>query len=208
MAIRSRKAPELVYERSFWSLGKKRVIGMDEVGRGSLSGPVVVAAVCFSPHHKINQEIRDSKCISPHVRERLCDWIYTQAEAVALGLSPVAVIDDINILEATKLAMIQAASLISQVDQVLVDGRDTPDELKLPMIPIIKGDQLCYSIAAASIVAKVARDNLMSQLDLEYPVYGWKQNKGYGTKQHRIAIEKYGPTKHHRRSFLKKILPR
>lgn len=192
-------------EKDLYSKGINQIIGLDEVGRGSLVGPVVVAAVGFGQDHQDIDGIDDSKKLSASKRLELFDKILSQAEVVSCGLVDVDLIDEINILEATKYAMVQAIAQLDP-DLVLVDGRDVPDWDQCPVKTIIGGDRNCYSIAAASIVAKVVRDTLIEELHHDFPVFDWCKNKGYGTKNHREAIKIYGPTIHHRQKFIRKIL--
>jgi len=204
MSFISSITPNLEIEKKYWRQGIEFVAGVDEVGRGCLAGPVVVAAVIFSPDHIQSLEIKDSKLLSPAKRDKLFDFIYQNALDISVSLMTVDIIDQVNILEATKLAMIQAIETTS-AEQALIDGRDVPDS-QCSCQAIIKGDQKSYSIAAASIIAKVVRDALMTQLDYDFPNYDWAHNKGYGTKRHRQAILDHGPTVHHRAKFIRKIL--
>lgn len=197
--------PDLKRESEYWSQGKSRIVGIDEVGRGCLAGPVVVAGVVFDSNHQPHPEIRDSKLLSAKKRELLFEWIYEHASQIEISLMSVSVIDEVNILQATYVAMEQIIYLFEDLDQVLIDGRDAP-HATVPIETIIKGDQSCYSIAAASIVAKVVRDQMMVELHDQFPNYDWVNNKGYGTKKHRQAILTHGPTTHHRQTFLKRIL--
>lgn len=192
-------------ELDLWRQGFRRIVGIDEVGRGPLAGPVVAAAVAFDmARHIPIAEITDSKKLTAHQRECLAEQILIEALLVEVSLVPVDIIDEINILQATYVAMNQTV-LLSQADYVLIDGRDNPIE-HIPGQALIKGDARCYSIAAASIVAKVIRDSLMIELDQDWPMYGWRQNKGYGTQIHRQAILQHGPCRHHRQQFLRKLL--
>ncbi len=175
------------------------IAGVDEVGRGPWAGPVVTAAVIPGKNFDCNG-IQDSKKLSPQKREDLAERIRQQAD-VSIGSASVSEIDDLNILQATFLAMRRAVEGLSQSPGlVLVDGNKAPD-LPCPVQTVIKGDQISASIAAASIVAKVERDRLMSKLAEDYAGYGWERNKGYGTREHRDGLESHGITPHHRRSF-------
>ena len=177
---------------------------MDEAGRGPLAGPVVAAAVILNPGKKI-LGVDDSKKLSPSKRQRLKMEIEEKAVAVSVGIVDVETIDRINILEATKLAMKKALEgLEPAADFVLIDALTLPD-LTVAQYPIIKGDALSASIAAASIVAKETRDDMMRVYGELYPEYGFAKHKGYGTKDHIDAIRAYGPSPLHRRSFLKNI---
>ncbi len=194
---------KLAYERQLLSEGYKYICGVDEVGRGPLAGPVVCAAVIM-PLDDIIEGVDDSKKLSAKKRENLARLIAEKAVSLHISLIEPEKIDEINILEATKLCMKNAVeSLAVKPDFVLTDGNMKLD-VSLPQKSIIKGDALSYSIGAASIVAKVYRDNLMEGYAETYPEYGFKSNKGYGTAVHISAIEKYGLTPVHRRSFTKK----
>jgi ribonuclease HII len=188
------------YERGLWSCGKIHVAGVDEVGRGPLAGPVVAAAVIFAPHVFI-PEVDDSKVLPEADREVLYSEIFSQAKAVAVGIVDHAEIDELNILNATFKAMHAAlANLSVTPDHVLVDGNRF-EGTGIPFTTIIDGDALCFSIAAASIVAKVTRDRLMNEYDTRFPGYGFAKHKGYATKEHREAIFRLGYCDIHRRSF-------
>ncbi len=176
----------------------RRVAGVDEVGRGPLAGPVVAAAVILPERPPAG--LRDSKQLSPAARFRLDREIRATSE-VAIALASVAEIDRLNILAATMLAMSRAvAALALPPDAALVDGNRLP-ELPCPARAIVKGDARCAQIAAASIVAKVARDSLMRALAVAHPGYGWERNAGYGTAAHLAALARLGATPQHRRSF-------
>lgn len=194
---------KLAYERQLLSEGYEYICGVDEVGRGPLAGPVVCAAVIM-PLDDIINGVDDSKKLSAKKRESLSKLIAEKAVSLHISLIEPEKIDEINILEATKLCMKNAVeSLAVKPDFVLTDGNMKLD-VSLPQKSIIKGDALSYSIGAASIVAKVYRDNLMDGYAETYPEYGFESNKGYGTAEHISAIKKYGLTPVHRRSFTKK----
>lgn len=194
---------KLAYERQLLSQGYKYICGVDEVGRGPLAGPVVCAAVIM-PLDDIIEGVDDSKKLSAKKRERLSELILKKAVAAKISLVEPEKIDEINILEATKLCMKDAVEKLEiKPDFVLTDGNMKLD-ISFPQQSIVKGDALSYTIGAASIVAKVYRDNLMDGYAETYPEYGFKSNKGYGTAEHIAAIEKYGLTPAHRRSFTKK----
>ncbi len=183
--------------------GSGPVAGIDEAGRGPLAGPVVAAAVCF-PGLALPPAVRglidDSKQLSPARREAAFAAIL-EAGAVGTGEASVAEIDRLNILQATMLAMQRAvAALAVPPAAALVDGNRAP-ALPCPAHPLVGGDRLSLSIAAASIVAKVTRDRLMARLAAGHPGYGWERNAGYGTAAHRAALAALGPTPHHRRTF-------
>ncbi|MBN2689639.1 MAG: ribonuclease HII [Gammaproteobacteria bacterium] len=176
------------------------IVGIDEAGRGPLAGPVVAAAVILDPDSLI-EGLNDSKKLTERKREALYDLITANALSFAIASASVAEIDDINILQATLLAMQRAvAKLNIKPTFAQIDGNICP-KLDIPSEAIIKGDQLIPSISAASILAKVYRDRQMLALDLEYPQYGFAKHKGYGTKQHIDAIKQHSITPHHRRSF-------
>jgi ribonuclease HII len=188
------------FEKILHEHGCRYVAGVDEVGRGALAGPVVAAAVIFEGAGDYG-EYRDSKTLSPARRERLSARICREAKGVAFGMASGKVIDRINILRATHTAMRQALrNLPLHPDMVLVDGFWLPG-LQFPCIGIIGGDACSYTIAAASIVAKVKRDNLMRAMATHYPDYGFDHNMGYGTSHHLDALARHGPCCHHRRTF-------
>ncbi|MDV7338278.1 ribonuclease HII [Terasakiella sp. A23] len=187
------------------------VCGIDEAGRGPWAGPVTAAAVIFdqstlSPD--LAQSLNDSKKLSAKKREALIDQI--KAESIwAVGEASVEEIDELNILQATFLAMRRAVTgLSTRPDYALIDGNKLPPELGVPGHPVVKGDGLSCSIAAASIIAKVTRDQEMAKLAEEYPGYGWEKNAGYGVKLHQEGLMRLGVTPHHRKSFkpIKKIM--
>ncbi|MBP2057994.1 ribonuclease HII [Lactobacillus colini] len=186
------------YEKQFWSK-HQLVAGVDEVGRGPLAGPVVTAAVIISPEFDLI-DVNDSKKLSHNKRLELFPKILNKAVSVSVGLSNNDVIDKINIYEADRLAMKHAVEgLDVKPDALLVDAMNVP--VDLPQTSLIKGDSKSNSIAAASIVAKVFRDNLMEAYGEKYPEYNFKHNAGYGTKDHLEALKKYGPTPIHRKTF-------
>ncbi|HEX9610121.1 MAG TPA: ribonuclease HII [Candidatus Limnocylindria bacterium] len=187
-------------ERELRLAGYRRVAGIDEVGRGCLAGPVVAAAVILPERHRI-KGIRDSKMLPRARREALYAQIVDRAEAIGVGCVEVEVIDRINIYQATKLAMRQALDrLPDRPDHLLIDALSLR-EVELPQRPIIHGDAISASIAAASIVAKVTRDRICDEFDRRYPGYGFARNKGYGTRRHFDALVVDGPCEWHRRSF-------
>jgi len=175
------------------------IIGVDEVGRGPLAGPVISAAIILNKE-KIPEGINDSKKLSKKKREVINEELISQ-HSFAIGIASVEEIDKINILQASLLAMKRAVlNLNIKPQTILVDGNKLPD-LEYNMYPIIKGDSKSISIAAASIIAKVYRDKLMQDLSLQYPGYYWEKNSGYGTKQHLLALNSLGVTPIHRKSF-------
>jgi ribonuclease HII len=190
----------LYYEERFWSRGLSRVAGVDEVGRGPLAGPVVAAAVVL-PQGTLISGARDSKTLSRSRREELAAEILERGLVIGLGAASVREIDRLNILVSTRLAMSRAlAQLPLAPEHVVVDGLPVSG-LGWEHEAIVGGDGRVHSIACASIVAKVVRDRLMTRLSHRYPGYGWETNMGYGTEKHRSALERLGPTPHHRLSF-------
>lgn len=178
----------------------ERVAGVDEVGRGPLAGPVVAAAVVL-PRDCWIEGIDDSKRLNPDRRLDLSEKILASCAAVGIGAASAAEIDRLNILRATALAMRRAVARLGGADHLLVDGLAVPELGTETHTAIVGGDGCVHCISAASIVAKVTRDRLMARLSLRYPEYGWGRNMGYGTPEHRAALERLGPTPHHRRSF-------
>ena len=175
--------------------------GCDEAGRGCLAGSVYAAAVIL-PSDYTNNAINDSKKLSATQRKRLRTIIENDAIAWAIGVVTAAEIDEMNILNASILAMHRALDMLKVRPQaVIVDGNRFRSYQKLPFTTIVKGDATYLSIAAASILAKTYRDDYMAKIDLEYPQYGWKRNKGYPTREHRAAIRHYGASTYHRRTF-------
>jgi ribonuclease HII len=189
------------YERALWGQGYQRVMGLDEVGRGCLSGPVTAAGVILKPGSTLNENVADSKSIGLREREFLADEIKKTSLFWVVQQCPPQVIDKINILKATIRAMIMCTETDGATpDYLLVDGNRFTASL-IPHSCIVKGDDKSVSIAAASILAKVYRDRLMKNLHEEYPVFGWNKNVGYPTKAHFEGLSKYGYTKYHRKSF-------
>ncbi len=191
----------LTYQEQFYSDKVSFIVGVDEAGRGPLAGPVVAAAVVFSRAY-VNKEINDSKKLTSKKREALFDEIIKNALGYGIAIVEAKTIDEINIYEATKVAMKEAIKQIKcQYDLILTDAMKL-DNLDAEVIPIIKGDAKALPIAAASILAKVTRDHIMDDLAKKYPQYHFDKNKGYGTKDHLEALKKYGPIKDiHRYSY-------
>jgi ribonuclease HII len=176
------------------------IAGIDEAGRGPLAGPVVAAAVILDPGRRV-KGLRDSKVMTPEQREMVAADIRTKALAWAVASSDVGEIDSLNILRATLLAMKRAVELLAiRPIEALVDGDHCP-ELSCRAYAIIKGDRDVPAISAASIIAKTTRDALLTELDREYPMYGFARHKGYGTPEHLAALDLHGPCPHHRKSF-------
>lgn len=189
------------YETELRNQGINFIAGVDEVGRGPLIGSVVAACVVL-PQDFILEGLTDSKKLSEKKRDKYYDIIMEQALAVGIGEVSEKIIDDVNIYEATKIAMTKAIQEVREklkLEHVLIDAM--PLKLDIPSTSIIKGDAKSISIAAASVIAKVTRDRMMYELDEVYPMYELAKNKGYGTKKHIEAIEKYGITKYHRLSY-------
>lgn len=190
----------LSFERQAVKSGYRLIAGIDEAGRGPLAGPVVAAAVILPPGMYISG-VDDSKKLSPDKRERLFDIIMSQALSVGIGMGSPQLIDQINILQATRHSMLEAVSqLIPEPDYLLIDGISTINS-SIPQKTIKKGDSLSLSIAAASIIAKVTRDRLMRELDVRHPGYGFAGHKGYGSALHMEAIRHLGPSPVHRLTF-------
>lgn len=195
--------PSFDEERLLESQGYRYIAGVDEVGRGALAGPVVAAAVILPLRKKISfiDKVRDSKKLTPVKRESLFHRIHEVAVAVGIGLADWTVIDSVGIVRATRLAMKAAIErLTPSADSLLIDYMRLP-EIDLPQKGITGGDDLSYSIACASIIAKVARDKLMAELDKSYSGYGLAVHKGYGTREHVFRIRRLGPSPVHRRTF-------
>lgn len=197
--------PSFDYELAAQAKGYSLICGVDEAGRGPLAGPVCAAAVIL-PDGCVIEGLNDSKKLSPAKREALFDTIREKAIGYGIAFASVEEIEQVNILQATFLAMNRAiAQLSPKADYALIDGNRTPAGITVPCETVIKGDALSYSVAAASILAKVTRDRLMTEYDRAYPEYGFAAHMGYGTKQHTDAILKHGPCPIHRLSFLKKL---
>jgi ribonuclease HII len=192
--------PDFAHEAALVAAGAAPVAGVDEVGRGPLAGPVTAAAVILDPA-RIPEGLNDSKTLSAKRRAALVEALSDTAE-VAVGWASVEEIDTLNIRNAAFLAMCRAVAGLPRLPgHVLVDGNACPRDMPCPATPLVKGDARSLSIAAASIVAKVARDAVMAELDEAFPGYGWATNAGYPTAAHRAALQHLGVTPHHRRSF-------
>lgn len=190
-------------EKDLHSKGFKNICGIDEAGRGPLAGPVVVAGVIM-PEDSMIEGVNDSKKVSEKKREKLYDKILEEAISYSVAVIGQDVIDDINILNATKMGLTKVVEEQEvKPDLIIVDALNHIDTKGIPYDSIIKGDAKCYSISAASIIAKVTRDRIMRQWDEIYPQYGFSKHKGYGTKMHIEAIKEYGLCPIHRKSFTK-----
>lgn len=200
--------PSCRYEDEAAASGALRIAGIDEAGRGPLAGPVVAAAVIM-PYADPIPQLNDSKLLNANQRETLFHRIMEKADGVGIGIVPPETIDQINIFQATRLAMSSAVREISPLpDYLLIDGPIALD-LMIPQRSIIKGDRLSVSVASAAILAKVTRDRLMMELHDRFPQYGFDSHKGYATKAHRDALCRYGPCPVHRKYFrgVKELLP-
>jgi ribonuclease HII len=188
------------YEAQAWRAGLALVAGLDEAGRGPLAGPVVAAAVVLTPDRRV-KKLADSKLLSPERREELFGEITARAVAVGVGIVDHETIDRVNILQATRLAMIEALrGLGMEPDLVITDFVKLPG-LTCPQRNLVDGDRRCATVAAASIIAKVTRDRLMVEADKQFPDYGFARHKGYATADHLAALDRHGPCPLHRRTF-------
>lgn len=197
-------APNFQFEIQLWGGGCRWIAGIDEAGRGALAGPVAAAALVFPDDPELAKElrgVRDSKQMTPQDRSRWADRLQELCAAWGVGFASAEEIDCLGIAPATRLAAQRAVAMLSvQPDHLLVDYLDLP-EVATPQTALVKGDQRSLSVAAASILAKTARDAWLRELDVRYPGYGLAQHKGYGTLAHRQALERLGPSPIHRRSF-------
>jgi ribonuclease HII len=189
------------YEARAWRTGLSRIAGVDEAGRGPLAGPVVAAAVVIAPDRRI-KGLCDSKVLPPEKREALFAVIHERAVAIGVGVVDHLTIDRINILEATRVAMMQALAGLVVAPELVITDFVKLRECPCPQRNLVDGDARCATVAAASIVAKVTRDRLMCALDVEFPVYGFAKHKGYATADHIAAIDRHGLCPLHRRSFV------
>lgn len=191
------------YERKYEKC--RYICGIDEVGRGPFAGPVVAAAVVFPKDVDIYY-LNDSKKLLPNKREQLYDEIMEKAVAVGVGYADEKCIDEINILQATYVAMRMAISKLSVTPDILLNDAVTIPDVDIPQVPIVKGDAKSVSIAAASIVAKVTRDRFMVEMDAKYPGYDFANSKGYGSPKHIAALKEMGPCEIHRKKFIRKYI--
>lgn len=191
------------FERLFQKNGFRRIAGVDEVGRGPLAGPVVACAVMFPPFSPLldSEEIRDSKSLTPRMRERKY-WEIIRSASIGIGVVTPKEIDELNILNASLLAMKKAILALGRTPEVaLIDGLHTISGLQMEQVPIVEGDTKAISIASASIVAKVTRDKMMERIDETFPQYGFIRHKGYPTREHLNSLAEHGPSPIHRMSF-------
>jgi len=196
----TKTVPTFEYETNAMDSGYARVVGLDEVGRGPLAGPVMAAAVVLDPAN-IPKGLNDSKQLTKRQRDALCDQLWDCAD-VSVASASVREIEEHNILRASHIAMVRAiAGLRQPADFALIDGHMVPRGLNLPAATLVKGDTRSLSIAAASIVAKVGRDRVMVDLAQQHPGYGWERNMGYPTKEHKAGLKSHGVSLHHRRTF-------
>jgi ribonuclease HII len=193
--------PTLTVETALWQQGLFRVAGVDEVGLGCLAGPIVAAAVIIPFDCQMLAGVKDSKLLSAAHRDRLFPLIQKQALAVGVGMATVREIEQVNVLNASHLAMQRALQRVQPYDHALIDGRAIQHMDLGNFTTLIDGDATCYAIACASVIAKVRRDRLMQKLAQRYPGYGWERNAGYGTKQHLQALQTSGITPWHRRTY-------
>ena len=189
------------YEAQAWRTGLSRIAGIDEAGRGPLAGPVVAAAVVIAPDRRI-KGLCDSKVLPAEKREALFAVIHERAVAIGVGVVDHLTIDRINILEATRVAMMQALAALTPTPELVITDFVKLRECPGPQRNLIDGDARCATVAAASIIAKVTRDRLMGELDTQYPDYGFAKHKGYATAEHIAAIDRHGLCAVHRRSFV------
>ena len=197
-------APDLSFEKALWQQGTQAVAGIDEAGRGALAGPVAAAAIILPADPDLSQVltgVRDSKQMTHLARARWAIRLKEIALSWGVGFASSDEIDEIGIVPATRLAALRAVEQLRPIpEHLLIDYLSLP-EISIPQTSLVKGDARCYSIAAASILAKTSRDKLCHELDIQYPGYGFSQHKGYGTSAHLVALTRLGPAPVHRRSF-------
>ncbi len=189
------------YEAQAWRAGVVWVAGVDEAGRGPLAGPVVAAAVVIDPDRRI-KHLADSKVLSPERRAELYDVIMARAIAVGVGIVDHLTIDRINILQATRVAMLEALHQLKVAPDLVITDYVALSGLACPQKNLVDGDARCATVAAASIIAKVTRDRIMLEVDTQFPAYGFARHKGYATPDHLAALDMHGPCPLHRRSFI------
>jgi len=189
------------FEARAWRTGVVRVAGVDEAGRGPLAGPVVAAAVVIDPDRRIKR-LADSKLLTPERRAELYDVIMARAVAVGVGVVDHVTIDRINILQATRVAMLEALHQLKVAPDLVITDFVALSGLACPQRNLVDGDARCATVAAASIIAKVTRDRIMLDVDGQFPEYGFARHKGYATAEHLAALDRHGPCPLHRRSFI------
>jgi ribonuclease HII len=189
------------FEARAWRTGVVRVAGVDEAGRGPLAGPVVAAAVVIDPDRRIKR-LADSKLLTPERRAELYDVIMARAIAVGVGVVDHVTIDRINILQATRVAMLEALHQLKVAPDLVITDFVALSGLACPQRNLVDGDARCATVAAASIIAKVTRDRIMLDVDGQFPDYGFARHKGYATAEHLAALDRHGPCPLHRRSFI------
>jgi len=201
--IKNLNIPSFAEEKKLEAQGYHYIAGVDEVGRGALAGPVAAAAVILPRHIDTPwlSQVKDSKQLSPKSRQFLSQHIHEAAISIGIGITPNDIIDNQGIIRATRLAMKSAIDQLSPMPETLLIDYMSLPEIRLPQKGIKNGDSLCISIACASIIAKVARDRLMTDFDEVYPGYGLAQHKGYGTREHILCLHRLGPSPIHRQSF-------
>ncbi len=201
--LNSRLKPSFKEEKLLWEQGYRIIAGVDEAGRGALMGPVVAAAVILPDIIKARwtSRVRDSKQLTPEERENLYEYIKEVSVSMGTGSASNTIIDEVGIARATRIAMIQAIGELEPEPEYILIDYFSLSETALPNRGIEDGDSLCFSIACASIIAKVTRDRLVTAMDNEYPGYGFAEHKGYGTSQHLECLRRKGPCPLHRRSF-------
>lgn len=196
------KPPTLKREKELWETGVEFIVGIDEAGRGAWAGPVVAAAVILPKNHRRITGVHDSKLVTAENRQLLYEKITERALDFGVGIIGHETIDEVGILEATKLAAKEALSMLTyKPEYILNDFLDLKKHVEIPFESIVDGDAKIYSISCASIIAKVTRDNIMKSLGGEYKVYAFSRHKGYGTKKHQELLAKHGPSNIHRKSF-------
>jgi len=189
------------FEARAWRTGVVRVAGVDEAGRGPLAGPVVAAAVVIDPDRRIKR-LADSKLLTPERRAELYDVIMARAVAVGVGVVDHVTIDRVNILQATRVAMLEALHQLKVAPDLVITDFVALSGLACPQRNLVDGDARCATVAAASIIAKVTRDRIMLDVDGQFPEYGFARHKGYATAEHLAALDRHGPCPLHRRSFI------
>ncbi|MDE5539580.1 MAG: ribonuclease HII [Bacilli bacterium] len=194
------KCDLLKYEKELYQKGLTLIAGVDEAGRGPLAGPVVAGAVILPPNYKLDG-LNDSKQLSEKKREEYYEILQKEAISIGVGIVSAKEIDEINILEASRKAMYIALSNLDVTPEYILSDAMSLNDIDIPSLPIIHGDALSLSIAAASVIAKVTRDHIMYELDQKYPEYNFKKHKGYPTKEHLALLEKYGVMEEYRLSY-------